>query len=369
MVSLCLFLIFRALSVAVVALSAMKPQVGAYVLLRTKAMSLVGNKRPFSTTVEENDSTKLLPSYDHLSMRTVQQLSASLQLRLALSKVNEADNRGGKDFTALHLAVCLDELEDSDMLLLEEDGMNPSEILSSCLGEKYLNGSGFPTSASLSRSYRSYVIYAIASATVLSQQYDSSSGSSNDYRLHSPYTPKGNGSGNFPPLVGSSSSINWSPLLDALAYLDSSSVNWSLHRSAFEGILKEGIHELPPVLVASYCSSGGDMGVLLRMLMSHGYLLEACRTAKQLMEAYDVGKSTNMPSAEKSKYQIIPYKVIDEIVLATRKYFQLSSLAVVSSLEEEIQRERSRSELKSHLIQLETAIRRHFTLILAAEII
>ena len=351
-------------------MSAIKPRVGAYVLLRTEATSSVGNKRSFSTTVEGNDSTKLLPSYDHLSMRTVQQLSASLQLRLALSNVHKSGTRGGREFTALHLAVCLDELEDSDMLLLEQDGMNPSEILSLCLGEKYFNGSGFPPSASssLSRSYRSYVIFAIASATVLSQQYGSSSSSSNDYRLHSPYTPKGTGSGRG-TLVGSSSSINWSPLLDALAYLDSSSVNWSLHRSAFEGILKEGIHELPPLLVASYCSSGGDMGALLRMLLSHGHLLESCRTAKQLVEAYNVGKSTNMPSAEKSKNQIIPYKVIDEIILAARKYFQLSSLAVVSSLEEEIQRERSRNELKSHLIQLETSIRRHFTLILAAEII
>ena len=356
-------------------------------LLRTRAPFSSGN-RQYDATLKDDEARmydKSLPSYDHLSMRTVQQLSVSLQLRLTLSKINSAGCRGGKEFSALHLAVGLDALEDSDMLQLEQDGLRPSDVVSLCLDEKHLRGSGFlsnaaPSSSSSSiapGSYRSAVIFAIASATTICRQYDSNSnsgsssngGSSSDHRLYSQYIPQGGKGLSF--CVGTSTFINWSPLLDALAHFDTPSLNWALHKSAFEGILKAGMHEVPPALISSYKNCGGDMAVFLRILMSYGRLLEACHIAIGLIESYSIQGNSNMPNTTKCKVknQIIPYKIIDEVILASKKYFQISSLAVVSSLEEEIQRDRVFNDLKSQVAQLERAIKMHFTVILAAEML
>ena len=361
----------RALSVAVAALSVLKPQQAQFVLLRTKS-SHGSNKRQYSATLgddEEKLSDTIGPSYDHLLMRTAQQLSVSLQLRSALSKINESGIRGGRESTALHLAISLDELEVNDRLAIEAEGLNPYDIINSCLPERESRGSTSVSSSSAS-SFKSTVISAIGSAASLHQHTtassSSSSSSSTDHRLHSQYSPQG-GRG-LTQCQASSLQHPWTPLLEALAFLDTASTNWTLHRAAFEGILAERTVGLPSALISSYRSVGGDEAALLRILLAHGHLLEACYLATRLIQSHTEQSSSHQGRVIGKGNKIIPYKTIDELIISSRKYFSLISYNSITSDEEKREYDQANNWLKSQVSQLENALKMHFVSVLSAEI-
>ena len=352
---------------AVAALSVLRPQQSAFVLLR-KALSS-SNKRQHSSTVGENeekgegeDRSKV--TSDRVEMCTLQQLSASLQLRSAASKMNQTGIRGDNETAALHLAVCLEELGESDRQLVDSDGTRFAEIFSRCTGGKYPKSNHLSSSSS---SERAAVIQCMAAtAAAMRDQSTVSERSSRDHRLLSEYSPQA-GRG-LTRCSGRSTLHPWTPLLDVLSFLDTPSVNWALHRAAFDGVLSETALEVPAALVSSYRTAGGDMGMLLRVLLSRGRLLEACHLATELVRSHSEKNATIIPREDKRRNVIIPYKTIDEVIIASRRYDTLTTNALASSIDQQRQRERVMASLKAELSQLEGALKRHFTLILAAEI-
>ena len=349
---------------AVVALSVIEPRHAAFVLVRNREASLGFQKRNQFGTGEGVEGEA--PSDDPLVMLTAQQLSASLQLRLAVTGMTPA-LYGCKQATALNLSSCLERLDEKQKLL--DDYLRStevaSEILSRCTGADLSVTS--PSSSSSSK--QAGVVFAIASsiASELRSGVHKVSSRSADHRLHSNYSPQG-GRG---VLQKSQSSLHpWTPLLDALALFDDSSQNWSLHRAAFEGVVKERIMEIPSALVESYRSAGGDMAFLLRLLMSHGYLLDVCRFATSLVQSR--GESINQPcsdsSSSSSKCRLpLPYTVIDAVITSCKTYLS-QTLEHVTSVELYKEHEIMRKVLRTGVTLLENAIRQHFKRILAAEI-
>jgi hypothetical protein len=357
----------RALSVAVVALSVIEPRHAAFVLVRNRDSS-VGVKRQNQFDVGDGEGGGG-PSDDPLLMLTAQQLSASLQLRLAVANTTPALH-GCKQATALHLASCMKGLDEKQKL--SDDYLrNPeivSDVLSRCTGADL--STTYPSSSS-SSSKQAAVVFTIASsiAAELRSGTHRASSSSADHRLHSSYSPQG-GRG---VLQGSRTSLHpWTPLLDALALFDGSSQNWALHRAAFEGVVEERIMEIPSALVESYRSAGGDMAFLLKLLMSHGYLLDVCRLTTSLVQSK--GESINQrssgsgssSSSSKSKLPL-PYTVIDAVITSSKNYLS-HSLEHITSVELYNEHEVTRKLLGTAVTQLENAVKQHFKLLLAAEI-
>ena len=358
----------RALSVAVVALSVIEPRHAAFVLVRNRESS-IGVKRQNQFDVGEGEGGG--PSDDPLLMLTAQQLSASLQLRLAVANTSPA-LYGCKQATALHLASCMKGLDEKQKL--SDDYLrNPeivSDVLSRCTGADL--SATYPSSSS-SSSKQAAVVFTMASsiAAELRSGTHRASSSSADHRLHSSYSPQG-GRG---VLQGSRTSLHpWTPLLDGLALFDDSSQNWALHRAAFEGVVEERIMEIPSALVESYRSAGGDMAFLLKLLISHGYLLDVCLLTTSLVQSK--GESINQrssgsgggSSSSSSKSRLpLPYTVIDAVITSSKNYLS-HSLEHVTSVELYNEHEVTRKLLRTAVTQLENAVKQHFKLLLAAEI-
>jgi hypothetical protein len=348
---------YRALSVAVTALSVIEPQHAAFVLLRTRAPSS-NNDRMYDASMGEYEEKGPDLSDDPLSMRSVQQLSAYLQLRIAASMLTHSHADGSKEATALHLAIILDELEASEKPVVDPSSgySASSNVLTRCAGQRHPKG--HPSSSS----GRASVIFSMASSAAARHvQISTRSGSSRaNHRLQSEYSPQG-GRG----MKGSTSTLHhWTPLLDALALFDTPGLNWALHLAAFEGVLSERILEVPPALVESYRNAGGDMAALLRLLLAHGHLLESSYLATSLVEAHGGVKSSN--SNKQSK--IVPYNVIDEVIIAAKRFISFISTAATTTQDLRVAKERERNALQSQVLKLEKAIKQHFILILAAEI-
>lgn len=354
----------RALSVAVVALSVIEPRHAAFVLVRNRETSICV-KRQNQFDVGEGEQGG--PSDDPLLMLTAQQLSASLQL--AVTNTSPA-LFGCKQATALHLSSCMKGLDEKQKL--SDDYLrNPeivSDVLSRCTGADL--STTYPSSSS-SSSKQAAVVFTMASsiAAELRSGIHRASSSSADHRLHSSYSPQG-GRG---VLQGSRTSLHpWTPLLDALALFDDSSQNWALHRAAFEGVVKERIMEIPSALVQSYRSAGGDMAFLLKLLMSHGYLLDVCRLTTSLVQSKgdSIGQrnSGSGSSSSSSKSRLpLPYTVIDAVITSSKNYLS-HSLEHVTSVELYNEHEVTRKLLRTAVTQLENAVKQHFKLLLAAEI-
>ena len=342
---------------AVTALSVIEPQHAAFVLLRTRTPSS-SNERLYDTSMGEDEEKGPDLSDDPLSMRSVQQLSAYLQLRIAASMLTSTHADGSKEATALHLAITLEELEASEKPLVDSSSgySVSSNVLARCAGQRHPKG--YPSSSS----GRARVIFSMASSAAARHvQMSAHSGSSSaDHRLQSEYSPQG-GCG----MKGLTSTLHqWTPLLDTLALFDTPGLNWALHQAAFEGVLSERILEVPPALVESYRNAGGDMAALLRLLLAHGHLLEASYLATSLLELHGSAKT----STNNKQSQIVPYNVIDEVIIAARQFISLISAAVTTTEDLRVAKGRERNALQSQVFKLEKAIKQHFILILAAEI-
>lgn len=350
---------------AVVALSVIEPRHAAFVLVRNRDSSIrFRRQNQFSVCEGEGGEA---PSDDPLVMLTAQQLSASLQLRLAVTSVTPALH-GCKQATALNLSSCLGKLDEKQKLT-DDYLRSPeitSDILSRCTGADLLVA--YPSSSSSSSSSKqAAVVFTVASSIVLELRSGTHrvNSSSADHRLHSLYSPQG-GRGSH---QGSRSSLHpWTPLLDALALFDDFSQNWALHRAAFEGVIKERVIEIPSSLVQSYRRAGGDMAFLLRLLMSHGYLLDVCRLATSLVQSNGEPICQVSSGSRSSKCKLpLPYTVIDAVITSSKAYLS-QSLEHITSVELYNEHEVMRKLLRTSVTQLENAIRQHFKLILAAEL-
>lgn len=342
---------------AVTALSVIEPQHAAFVLLRTRTASS-SNEKLYDASVGEDEEKGEDLSDDPLSMRSVQQLSVHLQLRVAASMLTNTHADGSREATALHLAIILEELEASEKPLVDSStGYSASyNILTRCAGRQ--NPKGHPSSSW----GRAGVIFSMASSAAARHvQMSASSGSSSaNHRLQSEHSPQG-GRG----LKGSAPTLHqWTPLLDALALFDTPGLNWALHLAAFEGVLSECILEVPPALVESYRNAGGDMAALVRLLLAHGHLLEAIYLATSLIESHGGAKSCK----GSKQSQIVPYNVIDEVIIAARRFISLTTTAPLTTEDLRVAKERERKALQSQVLKLEKAVKQHFILILAAEI-
>ena len=356
---------------AVVALSVIEPRHAAFVLVRNRESS-IGYKRPnqFSEGEGGGGGGGEAPSDDPLVMLTAQQLSASLQLRLAVTSMTPALH-GCKQATALNLSSCLAKLDEKQKLT--DDYLRSPEItsgiLSRCTGADLSVTHPSSSSSSSSSSKQAAVVFTMASsiASELRSGTHRVNSSSADHRLHSLYSPQG-GRGSH---QGSRSSLHpWTPLLDALALFDDSSQNWALHRAAFEGVIKERVIEIPSSLVQSYRRAGGDMAFLLRLLMSHGYLLDVCRLATSLVQSNGepISQHNSGSSSRSSKCRLpLPYTVIDAVITSSKSYLS-QSLEQITSVELYNEHEAMRKLLRTSVTQLENAVRQHFKLILAAEL-
>lgn len=352
---------------AVVALSVIEPRHAAFVLVRNRESS-IGFKRQNQFDEGEVGGGGEAPSDDPLVMLTAQQLSASLQLRFAVTSMTPALH-GCKQATALNLSSCLAKLDEKQKLT-DDYLRSPeitSDILSRCTGADLSVAYPSSSSSSSSSSKQAAVVFTMASsiASELRSGTHRVNSSSADHRLHSLYSPQG-GRGSH---QGSRSSLHpWTPLLDALALFDDSSHNWALHRAAFEGVIKERVIEIPSSLVQSYRCAGGDMAFLLRLLMSHGYLLDVCRLATSLVQSNGEPISQLNSGSRSSKCRLpLPYTVIDAVITSSKAYLS-QSLEHITSVELYNEHEVMRKLLRTSVTQLENAIRQHFKLILAAEL-
>jgi hypothetical protein len=344
----------------VVALSAVTPRDAAFVLTRIQTPSS-SNKRPHSVITDEEKGINGtepsgVESSDILVMRTITQLSTLQQARGVILN-NERIARGGQEgsrlSSALHLAIGLEEcgqgLEDKADIKLAKDA------IAECIS-KYI-----PVDISSSSSAVAPVIFSIAAAISRQyQQYNDSTSSNHDERLRLQYGPQG-GQG----LRSQTASLNmWTPLLDYLAFLDTPSQNWALYRAAFEGALHDDIlPSMPIALISSFSDAGGDMAVLIRILMSHGHLSQACHTVSSVISSAIEG---NGSSREFQKKKIIPYIVIDEVIVACKKYFLLID-ASESSPEEKSEVDRTTKSIRFEHSQLEKILKTYFMMILSEE--
>lgn len=359
-----------------------------------------------------------LGSSDILSMKTVQQLSTSLHLRL-LSLLNEKNKRNppfnttgslidndNKLYSALYAALSLEKLQQQEINndFKEINSSNVYNIIVECIAIK------IPKEFKFSGNKVAEIIFNLAVNASIKQNYynttntpsnitnnsdnsiDSSSsiiisGSCNhDEKLHSKLSVQG-GKG----LMSSNNktfptSLDiWTPLIDLLAYLDSSGSNWLLHQVAIEGVLYlQILPYIPLVLVKSYSNCHGDIAVLLRVLLSKGQLSEACYLAATFISEHthdnmNITNSSNninsidsnsnnnniiMESSQKS--QTVPYTVIDEIIIATKKYFLLYENKFFSKELKENQK-LIYLKLKSDFLLLEKNLEKYFTMVLAME--
>ena len=370
---LCIYLTVRtylsALSVAAVALAVIEPQHSAFVLVRSRAASAKNSRSHNSyddneEMMVEQQSQSLNPSDDPLTAHTVHQLSAALHLRLTAahssassSKERErGSERESKQSTALHLSVTLEELSGMNQLRgdFSAGPDSSTDIINRCCY------AAVPPGQPSSSSGRSAVVYSLAADIVAEQRqrHEGVRSSGADDRLHSMYSPQGGG--------GLSSSEGckfdphpWNQLLDILSYFDSPAQNWDLHRSAIEGALKAGIQEVPHALVLSYWRAGGDMGALLRVLMEHGHLLEACALGACMVTA----ESPSLSIVSNPKI-IVPYTILDKVIIASNKFISL----LQSSSDISPDRQRQIEELACSIANLERALMKHFNSLLEAEL-
>jgi hypothetical protein len=119
---------------------------------------------------------------------------------------------------------------------------------------------------------------------------------------------------------------------------------------------------MPIALIDSFSNAGGDIAVLIRILMKHGHLSRACHIASSLISSAIESSSNSM----EFKKIIIPYNVIDEVIIACKKYFLLIE-ASESTTEDVGEFNRTTKSIRFEHSQLEKILKTYFMMILSEE--